>query len=91
MKKNSDTDWKRLSSMSDEEIDFSDAPELDETFFREAEWRPPVKQPVTMRIDSDVLEWFRAQGPGYQTRINRLLRRYMEVTGGKGAGTDKGN
>ena len=37
-------------------------------------------QPVTIRLDADVLEWFRSQGPGYQTRINRLLRRYMEVS-----------
>ena len=83
MKKNSETDWKRLASMPEENIDFSDIPELTEAFFREAEWRPPIKQPVTIRLDSDVLEWFRNQGPGYQTRINRLLRRYMEVNQGR--------
>ena len=80
MNKKSETDWKRLRSMSDKDIDYSDIPELDEAFFEEAEWRPPAKQPVTIRLDSDVLEWFRKQGPGYQTRINRLLRRYMEVS-----------
>jgi uncharacterized protein (DUF4415 family) len=80
MKMKSETKWKRLESMSDEDIDFDEIPELDEAFFREAEWRPPVKQPVTIRLDADVLEWFRGQGPGYQTRINRLLRRYMEVS-----------
>jgi len=80
MNKKSDTDWKRLGAMSDRDIDFSDIPELDEAFFEEAEWRPPNKQPVTIRLDADVLEWFRKQGPGYQTRINRLLRRYMEVS-----------
>ena len=79
MKKCSETDWKRLAAMPDKEIDFSDIPELDDAFFKEAEWRPPVKQPVTIRLDTDVLDWFRSQGPGYQTRINRLLRRYMEV------------
>ncbi|WP_427901721.1 BrnA antitoxin family protein [Marinobacter bryozoorum] len=40
--------------------------------------RVPAKQPVTLRIDEDVLEWFRSQGKGYQTRINKLLRLYME-------------
>lgn len=60
-------------------IDVSDIPELDETFFREAEWRPPIKKSVTIRLDADVLDWFRRQGKGYQTRINQLLRRYMEV------------
>ena len=79
MSKKSETDWKRLASRSDKDIDFNDISELNETFFKEAEWRPPTKQPVTIRLDADVLEWFRNQGPGYQTRINRLLRRYMEV------------
>jgi uncharacterized protein (DUF4415 family) len=60
-------------------MDFSDIAELDESFFRAAQWRPPVKQPVTIRIDADVLEWFRSRGRGYQTQINRLLRRYMET------------
>ncbi|WP_087131211.1 BrnA antitoxin family protein [Caballeronia pedi] len=39
----------------------------------------PPKQAVTMRLDADVLEWFRQQGKGYQTRINRLLRAYMQT------------
>jgi len=39
----------------------------------------PRKQQVTIRLDGDVLEWFRAQGKGYQTRINSLLRAYMEA------------
>jgi uncharacterized protein (DUF4415 family) len=80
MKKSSEIDWKRLAAMPDKEIDFSDIPELDDAFFKDAEWHPPVKQPVTIRLDKDVLDWFRSQGPGYQTRINRLLRRYMEVS-----------
>ena len=79
MKKSSETDWKRLAALPDKKIDFSDIAELDEDFFKDGEWRPPVKQPVTLRLDGDVLDWFRSQGPGYQTRINRLLRRYMEV------------
>lgn len=79
MSRKSETDWKRLKNMSDEDIDFSDISELDDSFFREAQWKPPVKKSVTIRLDADVLDWFRAQGPGYQTRINRLLRRYMNV------------
>jgi uncharacterized protein (DUF4415 family) len=44
-------------------------------------WRfyRPVKQAVTLRLDADVLAWFRSHGPGYQTRINRLLRSAMEA------------
>lgn len=79
MNKDSKTDWKRLSEMRDEDIDTSDIPELDDTFFEEAEVRLPPKKSVTMRLDADVLEWFKAQGQGYQTRINQLLRKYMEA------------
>lgn len=79
MKRKSDTELQRLAARPDEDIDLSGIPELDEAFFREAEWRPPIKKPVTIRLEPDVLEWFRSHGPGYQTRINRQLRRYMEV------------
>lgn len=78
MSKPSKTDWKRLSKMKDKDIDTSDIPELDEAFFQKAELRVPPKQPVTLRLDADVLAWFKAGGQGYQTRINQLLRRYME-------------
>jgi len=78
MSKTSKTDWKRLAEMEDEAIDTSDIAELDDDFFKKAELRVPVKQPVTLRIDEDVLVWFKAQGKGYQTRINKLLRQYME-------------
>ena len=78
MSKASATDWKRLSEMSDKDIDTSDIPELDDAFFANAEIKLPSKQPVTLRLDTDVLMWFKSQGRGYQTRINKLLRRYME-------------
>ncbi len=79
MKKTSGTDWERLNAMSDEDIDTSDIPELDDEFFQQAELHLPVKKPVTIRLDADVLEWFKGQGQGYQTRINNLLRKYMET------------
>ena len=78
------TDWERLDAMTDEDIDFSDSPEITPQMFAKAivnrglEPRP-TKQQVTLRIDSDVLEWFREQGRGYQTNINALLRAYMEA------------
>lgn len=78
MSKVSKTDWKRLSEMDDKDIDMSDIPELDDSFFQNAEIKVPPKQPVTLRLDSDVLVWFKSQGQGYQTRINKLLRSYME-------------
>lgn len=78
MKTSSKTDWERLAKMDDKDIDTSDIPELDDAFFQNAELRVPVKKPVTLRLDADVLEWFKAGGKGYQTRINQLLRKYME-------------
>ena len=80
LRNTSQTDWKRVESMMDEEIDTSDIPPLDDDFFFHAELRlPEPKQPITIRLDADVIEWFKAQGKGYQTRMNAILRRYMEV------------
>jgi uncharacterized protein (DUF4415 family) len=79
-KKPSRTDWDRIDALKDEEIDTSDIPPLDETFFAEAEIRMPQTKPsITIRLDPDVLEWFKDQGKGYQTRINAVLRRYVEA------------
>ncbi|HZZ01996.1 BrnA antitoxin family protein [Paraburkholderia sp.] len=77
MSKPSGTDWKRLAKAGDAQIDTSDLPELGDDFFDRAELHVPPKQAVTMRLDADVLSWFKEQGQGYQTRINKLLRAYM--------------
>lgn len=82
--KQSLTDWERLDAMHNEDIDLSDAPEITPEMFARALVRrglksPPGKQQITIRLDADVLKWFRAQGEGYQTRINSLLRAYMEA------------
>ncbi len=79
MSKTSKTDWKRLAAMKDKEIDTSDIAELGDDFFSRAELRMPPKKSVTLRLDEDVLEWFKEQGQGYQTRINQLLRLYMQT------------
>src|SRR6266571_9667 len=72
-----------LARMPDEKIDLTDASEV-------REWRGavvgkfyrPIKRPVTIRVDADVLAWLKRQGRGYQTRINKLLREAMEGSGG---------
>jgi uncharacterized protein (DUF4415 family) len=69
-----------LVQMPDDKIDLTDAPEV-------REWRGavvgkfyrPIKKPVTIRVDADVLAWLKRQGSGYQTRINKLLREAMEA------------
>ena len=80
--KKSRTDWARVDAMRDEDIDLADIPELDEAFFKNAVIRLPGKKvPVTIRLDREVLEWFKAQGKGYQSRINALLKAYKEAHG----------
>ena len=79
----SETDLKRLRGMRDEDIDFSDLPEVPPEMFARGIIRrglKPVtrKRQLTLRMDSDVIEWFKEQGRGYQTKINSLLRAYME-------------
>jgi len=79
LQKVSKTDWERVDAMTDEEIDISDIPPLDEAFFANAEIRlPKRKESITIRLDPDVLMWFRELGKGYQTHINAVLRTYME-------------
>ncbi len=78
------TDFARLDALSDEDIDTSEIPELSPEFFARAIVRrglKPVapKAQLTIRVDREVLEWFRQQGSGYQTRINALMRAYMEA------------
>jgi uncharacterized protein (DUF4415 family) len=81
----SQTDFARLDKMKDEDIDYSDAPEITPEMFAKAIVRrglkPRTKKQVTLRMDSDVLDWFKKQGSGYQTKINLLLRAYMEEHG----------
>jgi uncharacterized protein (DUF4415 family) len=65
--------------MTDEEIDTSDIPPLDAAFFAGAKLRVREKVAVTVDVDADVLEWFRAQGEEFQQRINAALRIYVEA------------
>ena len=69
--------------MRDADIDLSEAPEMTPEMFAQGIVRRglkpiPRKKQLTLRIDSDVVEWYQKQGPGYQTRINALLRAYMK-------------
>jgi len=80
LKKRSRTDWARVDALREQEIDYSEIPELGDDFFKNAVLRmPEPKAPVTLRLDRDVLDWFKKQGPRYQTRINALLKAYIEA------------
>jgi uncharacterized protein (DUF4415 family) len=70
----------KLAQMPDEDINFSDIPELTEKFWRNAVRNPfyrPIKRQLTLRLDADVIAWLRKKGKGYQTRANELLRNAM--------------
>jgi uncharacterized protein (DUF4415 family) len=77
----SQTDWKRLRKLEDREIDFSDIPETDGKFWENAAVMviPRAKTHLSLRLDEDVVDWFRRQGPGYQTRMNAVLRSYVQA------------
>ena len=72
-----------LRNMPDEDIDFSDIPQLTEKFWANAKpWRDrhlyrPLKESTTVRVDADVLAWLKSKGKGYQTRVNAILREAM--------------
>jgi uncharacterized protein (DUF4415 family) len=78
--KPSRTDWDKVMKMTDEEIDTSEIPPLRDNFFQQARIRwPQKKQQITLRLDPDVLDFFKKQGKGYQSMINEILRKYVDA------------
>lgn len=66
--------------MSDDDIDYSDAPPMpDDTVWVRAAALPRTKQQITLRLDADILDYFKSTGSRYQTRINAVLRAYVDV------------
>ncbi len=85
MKKRSKTNLARIDGLTDEEIDTTDIPRLTKSFFANAKIRlPRNKATITMRVDADVLDWFKRQGKGYQSRMNAVLRLFIESQKGGG-------
>lgn len=78
------TDWARVDAMTDEEIEAQMRDDPDWKDFIDIDWSdavavyPIAKSAISIRLDADVIDFFKAQGKGYQTRINAVLRRYME-------------
>lgn len=73
-----------LATRTDDQIDYSDIPKADESFWANARRNPyyrPLKQQLTLRLDADVIAWFKQRadnGRGYQRDINNALRQYVE-------------
>ena len=78
------TDWAALDALTDEEIDASIANDPDWAEFKDIDWSeavlviPPRKKAISIRVDEDVLDYFKHEGAGYQRRMNAVLRSYVE-------------
>jgi len=71
---------KAMKSIRNEDIDYSDIPELSESFFKKANLEmPKTKTAISFRLDTDILEWFRSQGEKYQTKMNAVLKAFMNA------------
>jgi uncharacterized protein (DUF4415 family) len=80
MDNSSETNWAMIDSLTDEMIDRSELPPLDESFFARATWRMPEGQAiVTVPVDPDLLAWFQAQGSESEQRMIAALRIYAEA------------
>jgi len=70
----------RFDALTDEMIDTSDIPPLTEAFFNSAQWRMPNKKvKITVEVDAEVAEWFKAQGERYQETLAAALRMYTQA------------
>jgi uncharacterized protein (DUF4415 family) len=85
------TDWDRLRNMTEDEIERNALEEnrrvgIPDDWYRDAVLvNAPPKVPISIRIDEDILDYFRSQGKGYQTRINAVLRAFVEASQESGA------
>jgi uncharacterized protein (DUF4415 family) len=80
LKKQSATDWKKIEAMTDEEIDISDVPPLNEKFFANATLRlPKGKVSVLLTVDEETNEWYQSQGEEAKNLMTAALRIYAEA------------
>ena len=80
MNKPTKTNLERFDAMTDEMIDTSDIPPLTEEFFATAKWRmPKPRVKVTVEVEPEVMEWFKAQGENYQRYLSAALRIYAQA------------
>lgn len=75
--KSKGTDWARIDAQTDDDISYEDHPELGPEFWENAVPFVPPKKAVSIRLDQDVIAWFKKRGKRYQTAINGVLRAFM--------------
>jgi uncharacterized protein (DUF4415 family) len=80
-----ETDWARVAAMTEADIERAAAEDPDASMTTAGDWEgarvvwPQTTEPVTLRLDKDVLAWFRGQGRGYQVCINAVLRAFVQA------------
>lgn len=80
----SKTDWARVDALTDKEVEASIADDPDWAEFKDVDWSravlviPAKKKAISIRVDEDVLDYFKSEGDGYQRRMNAVLRSYMQ-------------
>lgn len=80
----SKTDWARVNAQTDEDIEAAIKDDPDWEGWQDIDWSkavlvvPRVKRAISIRLDSDIIDFFKQEGPGYQSRMNEVLRYYME-------------
>ncbi|MGB3295777.1 MAG: hypothetical protein WBB01_22565 [Phormidesmis sp.] len=80
MNNTSETNWEKVDSLTEKEIDTSDIPPLSEDFFGKSRWWKPVDPlNVLVQVDPNTLAWFHAQGEGYEKKMAAALRIYAEA------------
>jgi uncharacterized protein (DUF4415 family) len=78
------TDWKKVDRLKDADIEAAMAKDSEWADFRDIDWSeavlviPPKKKAISIRLDEDVLDYFKKEGAGYQRRMNAVLRSYMQ-------------
>lgn len=78
-RKSISSDLKRVDKIKEQDINYNDIPALDDSFFmKEMIVLPHKKDSITLRIDHEVLQYFKEQGRGYQTLINAILKTYVQ-------------
>lgn len=73
MKKTSKTNWKKIDAMTDNDIDYTDSPEVKEEFFKLMTQEEPEKVVVNLRLNREIVDFFKSHSRKYQTRINDVL------------------
>jgi uncharacterized protein (DUF4415 family) len=83
-RRKSETNWARIKALTDKEIDASIANDPDWADFKDIDWSeavlviPPKKKAISIRVDEDVLDYFKKHGAGYQRRMNAVLRSFVD-------------